>query len=76
MADDRIGSAGEERRTGLAGASSRRTLLKGLSFAGLAAGSATLGSIPAHAEPSNVDPHDLNYRDTDHIRKYYELARS
>ena len=75
MAHDRLGSAGEERRTGLTGAASRRTLLKGLSFAGLTAGSAAVASVPTQAEPAKTGPQDLNYRETDHIRKYYDLAR-
>lgn len=74
MVHDRFDSAGEERRTGLTGAADRRTLLKGLSFAGLAAGSVALPSAPA--EPADVNPQGASYRETDHIRKYYDLARS
>ena len=73
MARDRMST---ERRTGLAGPASRRTLLKGMSLAGLAAGSATLASAPAQAKPAETGQQGLNYRETDHIRKYYDLSRN
>lgn len=56
-------------------AASRRELLKGLSLAGLAAGSTTFAAIPAQAEPAPASATDLNYSETDHIRKFYDLAR-
>ena len=58
-----------------ASAASRRDLLKGLSLAGLAAGSTALAMGPAQAEPVPADPAELNYRETDHVRKFYDLAR-
>ena len=56
----------------------RRDLLKGLSLAGLAAGSTTaLGALPAEAAPAQqaADPRTLQYRETDHVRTFYQLAR-
>ena len=59
--------------------SSRRDLLKGLSLAGVAAGSATvLTALPAAAELKADEPQNpraLNYRETDHIRTFYALSR-
>jgi hypothetical protein len=60
---------------GTESATSRRELLKGLSLAGLAAGSTTFAAIPAQAEPAPTIPADLSYSETDHIRKFYDLAR-
>jgi hypothetical protein len=31
--------------------------------------------VPAQAEPAPASPAGLNYRETDHIRKFYDLAR-
>ena len=57
-------------------AASRREVLKGLSLAGLAAGSTTLAAVPAHAEPEPpANATDLHYQESDHIRKFYDLAR-
>jgi hypothetical protein len=53
---------------------SRRELLK---FAGLAAGvagaAAAAGTAKASAPVERAE--DGGYRETDHVRKYYELAR-
>lgn len=56
---------------------SRRDLLKGLSLAGLAAGSANaLSALPAAAAPAQAaDPRALHYRETEHVRTFYQLAR-
>ena len=53
---------------------SRRDLLK---LAGLAAGVAGVAAAsgPAKAAPSAAREKDGGYRETDHVRKYYELAR-
>ena len=53
---------------------SRRDLLK---LAGLAAGVAGVAAAsgPAKAAPSAARAGDGGYRETDHVRKYYELAR-
>ncbi|MBM3951530.1 MAG: twin-arginine translocation signal domain-containing protein [Rhodospirillales bacterium] len=55
-------------------ATSRRELLK---FVGLAAGvagaTAATGTVQASAPTERAE--DGGYRETDHVRKYYELAR-
>jgi hypothetical protein len=53
---------------------SRRELLK---FAGLAAGvaGATAAAGTAEASVPAERAEDGGYRETDHVRKYYELAR-
>jgi hypothetical protein len=54
----------------------RRELLKGLSLAGFAVGSATtLTIMPAEAKPQQDDARALTYRETDHIRTFYDLSR-
>jgi hypothetical protein len=54
----------------------RRELLKGLSLAGLAAGSATtLAVLPVEAEPKQDDPRYIKYQETNHIRTFYDLSR-
>lgn len=69
--------ADKEKSDGLSAAASRRTLLKGLSIAGLAAaGSTSLPAVSARAELRPAGPRDLTYNETDHIRKYYDLARN
>lgn len=74
MAQDRKASS-TPTRTRPAGRASRRELLQGMSLAGLAAGSASLAAVPAQAEPAPTDSPDLQYRENDHIRKFYDLAR-
>ena len=53
---------------------SRRDLLK---LAGLAVGvaGAAAATSPAKAAAPVARPKDGGYRETDHVRKYYELAR-
>jgi len=46
-----------------------------MSLAGLVAGSTTLAAVPAQAEPPPDDSADVQYRENDHIRKFYDLAR-
>ena len=57
----------------------RRDLLKGLSQTGLAIGAATmLSALPIAALPEPEQPQDhraLKYRETNHIRTFYDLAR-
>ena len=52
----------------------RRTFLK-LAGAGAAAGGAALVAGDKKAEASEAKPKGSLYRETDHIRRYYELAR-
>lgn len=61
----------------LAEAASRRDLLKGLSLAGVAAGTTALAAVPASADDAaaTADPHHTQFHETDHIRKFYDLAR-
>lgn len=76
MANSRTNELTNE-KTSLADAASRRDLLKGLSLAGLAAGTASLVAAPAAAGgfPAPSDPHQTQFNETDHVRKFYELAR-
>jgi hypothetical protein len=74
MAHDRKASSTAV-NTAPVGRASRRELLKGLSLAGLAAGSTSLAAVPAQAEPPPVDSSGVQYRENDHIRKFYDLAR-
>jgi hypothetical protein len=54
---------------------SRRAVLRGLSLAGIATSSLTALTIPAAAIEPPVENEGLQYRETDHIRHYYALAR-
>ena len=51
----------------------RRTFLK-LAGAGAAAGGAALMTGEKKAEASEAKPKSSLYRETEHIRRYYELA--
>lgn len=55
-------------------AASRRDLLKGLSIAGLAAGTTGIAVVPAQADRA-ADSAALQFEETDHVRTYYDLAR-
>ena len=67
-------SAGTEMPGG--GQSSRRDVLRNLTLAGLAVSSATaITASPAAAKPEEPADNSLNYRETDHIRRYYALSR-
>lgn len=55
-------------------AASRRDLLKGLSVAGLAAGTTSVAVVPAQADQP-ADSTALQFEETDHVRTYYDLAR-
>jgi hypothetical protein len=70
-------SSSTERQSTLAGAANRRELLKRLSLAGLAAGSTSLPAIAAQAEPpaASADSTETQFNETDHVRKFYDLAR-
>lgn len=70
-------SLSTERQSTLAGAANRRELLKRLSLAGLAAGSASLPAVAAQAEPTAApaDSTRTQFNETDHVRKFYDLAR-
>ena len=58
------------------GQSSRRDVLRNLTLAGLAVSSATaITASPAAAKPEEPTHNSLNYRETDHIRRYYALSR-
>ena len=55
----------------------RRGLLFGLPLAG-AAGAAALSGAPAEAaeaEPAPGDPRQVTFRQTDHVKTFYRLAR-
>jgi hypothetical protein len=52
----------------------RRSFLK-LAGAGAAAGGAALTTGGPKAQASEVKPKTSLYRETEHIRRYYELAR-
>ncbi len=54
---------------------SRRELLKfaGLAAAGVAGAAAAAGSAKASTPVARTE--DGGYRETEHVRKYYELAR-
>jgi hypothetical protein len=73
MAGDR-GNSPNERESTFAGAANRRELLKRLSLAGLAAGSTSLPAVAAQGEPP-ADSTQTPFNETDHVRKFYDLAR-
>ena len=52
----------------------RRSFLK-LAGAGAAAGGAALMTGEKKAEASEAKPKSSLYRETDHVKRYYELAR-
>jgi hypothetical protein len=52
----------------------RRSFLK-LAGTGVAAGGAALLGGDKNAEATEAKPSSALYRETDHIRRYYELAR-
>lgn len=54
---------------------SRRELLKGLSLAGLAAGSATLAHPVEAAPAAPADDRSVTYTETAHVRTFYALSR-
>ncbi len=53
----------------------RRAVLRGFSLVGLAASSAVALTVPAAANEPPANNQGLQYRETDHIRNYYALAR-
>jgi hypothetical protein len=55
---------------------SRRQLLQGLSLAGLASSGSIVGidSVQASSEKS-ASADTPEYRETDHVRRFYDLAR-
>ena len=55
-------------------AASRRDFLKKAAVAVGATGAAVAAG-PARAEKASPRAEDGGYRETDHVRKYYELAR-
>jgi hypothetical protein len=54
---------------------SRRQVLGTLSAAGLIGSSAIGAAVPAAAADKPLPGDELEYRETDHIRRYYESAR-
>jgi hypothetical protein len=54
---------------------SRRQVLGTLSAAGLIGSSAIGGAAPAAASDRPAPGEELEYRETDHIRRFYESAR-
>jgi hypothetical protein len=70
-------SLSTERQPRFAGAANRRELLKRLSLAGLAAGSTSLPVVAAQAAPiaAPADSTQTPFNETDHVRKFYDLAR-
>ena len=55
---------------------SRRDVLRNVTLAGLAVSSATaITATPAAATPETPADNSLDYRETDHIRRYYALSR-
>ena len=51
-------------------------MLRNVTLAGLAVSSATaITATPAAATPETPADNSLNYRETDHIRRYYALSR-
>jgi hypothetical protein len=70
-------SSSTEGQSAFAGAANRRQLLKRLSLAGLAAGSTSLPDVAAQAETAAAptDPTQTQFNETDHVRKFYDLAR-
>jgi hypothetical protein len=76
MTRGRRGSSTKRQPT-FAGAANRRELLKRLSLAGLAAGCTSLPAVAAPAEitAAPADPTQTQFNETDHVRKFYDLAR-
>lgn len=54
----------------------RREFLKGAAFSAGAVAVATAGAAPTEAEAEcNKPKKDAGYRETEHVRTYYELAK-
>ena len=54
---------------------SRRDLLKTMALGAAAASTAGLATTAAEADTPEGAPDEAGYRETDQVRRYYELAR-
>jgi len=54
---------------------SRRDLVTGSLAGATAASAAALAIVPTEPRAQPVAANDLGYRETDHVRRYYALAR-
>lgn len=54
---------------------SRRDLLKTMALGAAAASTAGLATTAANADVPEGTADEAGYRETDHVRRYYELAR-